>query len=104
MKSQAYQMLLNAAKNLDQIVCDYHGHKREACPHVIGLGMRGEEIALVYQFGGSSSSGLPANGEWRCLRLQEVANLIVQKGPWHTGFNHSRPQSCVKQIEYEVIV
>ncbi|MGO9135665.1 MAG: hypothetical protein ACLP8A_16660 [Methylovirgula sp.] len=104
MRSPTYQLVLDAAKTRQQIMCDYHGHRREACPHVVGLGLRGEEMALIYQFGGTSSSGLPPLGEWRCLRLQEVVNLRVQQGAWHTDNSHLRPQSCVKQIEYEVFV
>jgi len=104
MASQTYQAILLAAKNRQQITCDYHGHRREACPHVIGWGLRGEEMALVYQFGGTSSSGLPPNGEWRCLRLQDLSNLEVHTGEWHTNYSHIRPQSCVKQVEYEVFV
>lgn len=103
MRTTNYQLLLAAAKNREQIICDYNGYRREACPHVVGLGLRGEEIALVYQFGGSSSSGLPPQGEWRCLRLHDVTNLNVRSGQWYTGYNHSRPQTCVKQIEFEVI-
>jgi hypothetical protein len=102
--SQIYDLFLQAARNRSQIVCNYNGLRREICPHVVGWGLRGDEMALSYQFAGQSSKGLPPGGEWRCLKLQDVRDVILRAGPWHTGNNHSRPQTCVKQVEFEVIV
>ena len=64
--------------------------------------MSGDEMALVYQFAGGSSQGLPPSGEWRCLRLGSVKDAKARLGAWHTGFSHLRPQTCVKRIEFEV--
>jgi hypothetical protein len=70
--SQIFDLFLQAATDRSQIVCNYNGLTREICPHVIGWGLRGEEMALNYQFAGQSSKGLPPGGEWRCLKLQDV--------------------------------
>jgi hypothetical protein len=104
MTSPVFDLFLKAAKNRNQIVCDYKGLSREVCPHVIGWGKAGEEMALVYQFAGESSKGLPPAGEWRCLRLAEVTNARAQSGAWHTDYSHLRPQTCVKSVQFEVIV
>jgi hypothetical protein len=102
--SLIFDLFLQAAKNRDQIVCSYNGLERELCPHVIGWGKIGEEKALGYQFAGLSSSGVPPTGEWRCFTLKRVLNARIRPGAWHTGFSHLKPQTCVKQIEFEVIV
>jgi hypothetical protein len=102
MPSAVYDLFMQSAKSRMQIVCQYNSLVREVCPHVIGLGMRGEEMALVFQFAGESSKGLPPEGEWRCLRLQDVKNATSRAGAWHTNHSHLKPQSCVKQVHYEV--
>lgn len=120
--ASVYQIVRNAILNKQQIVAVYHGYPREMCPHVVGIkrgkpatmGKRGrpgrpatddEAHALLYQFAGGSQSGLqpagsPAN--WRCVKISELQNVAARPGPWHTAPNHSRPQTCVDQIDVEV--
>lgn len=85
------------------VAFDYKGHRRLACPHVIGT-KNGLEKVLTYQYGGGSSSGLPNDGEWRCLFISEVFNVEVLDGEWKTGPNHSQPQTCVDEIDVQVTV
>ncbi len=85
------------------VAFDYKGHRRLACPHVIGT-KNGLEKVLTYQYGGGSSSGLPNGREWRCLFISEVFNVEVLNGEWHTGLNHSQPQTCVDEIDVQVTV
>jgi hypothetical protein len=120
--THAYQIVRSAILNRQQIVATYHGYVREMCPHVIGIkrgkpatwgrgGRPGkpppphEEHALCYKFGGGSRSGLAPAGSpdnWRCIRLDELTNITTRPGPWHTAPNHSRPQTCVDEIDVEV--
>jgi hypothetical protein len=100
----SYQVLRDAIVNKRQVTCTYRGLAREICPHVIGTGKDGHEMVLSYQFGGRSSSGLPSGGEWRCMRVDEMSQVSSRAGPWHTGDNHSRPQTCVKDIDVEVTI
>ena len=85
-----YGVLKHAIINRQQVICDYDGHRREICPHVIGT-KDGREQVLSFQFGGSSSSGLPPEGQWRCMVVERIINASAQEGVWHTGDNHSRP-------------
>jgi hypothetical protein len=109
-----YTTIRNAILAKEQVAATYHGHVREMCPHVIGwkrakdrkgnLGPR-EANALFYQFGGSSSSGLQPVGSpdnWRCIRIDDLSNVTTRKGPWYTAPNHSRPQTCVDEVDVEV--
>jgi hypothetical protein len=84
-----------------QIVCIYDGHPRELCPIVLGHS-RGAEKALTYQFGGSSNSGLPPGGEWRCLWLSKASEVALRDGPWHSGSRHTQPQGCVEIVDLDV--
>ena len=56
----------------------------------------------MFQFAGSSSSGLPPGGEWQCMDIAAISNVSVADGPWHTGYGHSRPQTCVKSVDVEI--
>lgn len=98
----SYAVLRDAIVNKKQVSCTYRNLVREICPHVIGRGKNGREMVLSFQFGGQSSKGLPPGGEWRCLQVDEITGAQSRAGQWHTGDNHNRPQSCVKDIDVEV--
>jgi predicted DNA-binding transcriptional regulator YafY len=100
--SMSYDLFRQAIIGKKQIVCFYRGYQREVCPHAIGL-KRGHRHVLVYQFGGGSSSGLSSGGEWRCMEVDDVTNAAVRDGPWHTGQRHTQRQTCVDQIDVEII-
>jgi hypothetical protein len=75
------------------------------CPHVLGT-KNGKTQALFYQFGGESNSrpiqpdGSPDN--WRCIELAKLSNVSIIEGIWHTAPNHSRPQTCVGDVDVAV--
>lgn len=98
---EVYDLLRHAIENKLQVVCDYSGHRREMCPHVLGR-KNGRQRILGYQFAGGSGSGLPPDGEWRCMVINSMSNVQVREGEWHTGSNHTRPQTCVEEIDAEV--
>ena len=102
MPSAVFELFRQAIADKKQIVCTYHGLSREVCPHVVGYGPGGSEHALVYQFAGQSSKGLPRGGEWRCLELFGVRAATIRDGEWHTDTKHTRPQTCVTRVVLEV--
>jgi len=79
----------------------YGGYPRELCPVILGHS-QGQEKALTYQFGGQSKSGLPSQGEWRCLLLSKVSDVQLRDGPWFAGSSHTRPQGCVEIVDLDV--
>jgi hypothetical protein len=101
MPSNTYEIFRQAIVAKKQVTCTYHGLSREICPHTLGH-TDGHEQALSFQFAGQSSKGLPPGGEWRCMKLAGVSNAALRTGEWHTADDHSRPQTCVKQIDIEV--
>ncbi len=60
MPSPTYELFREAMAGKKQIVCTYNGLRREVCPVILGHSRVGEEKALTYQFGGDTSSVLPA--------------------------------------------
>jgi hypothetical protein len=84
-----------------QVVCNYHGRKRELCPHIIGTNKNGEEVVLAWQFAGESSGPLP---QWRRLRLANVRDARAREGPWHEGGSHRSEQTCVNSIDLDINV
>ncbi len=84
-----------------QITCTYKGAYREICPHILGHS-DGIEKALVYQFGGESTTGLPAGGEWRCFHLSDADDVRIREGPWHSGRSHRSAQKCVERVYIDV--
>jgi len=102
MPSATYQLFEQAMRAKSQIACMYGGHRREICPIVLGH-TDGEEKALTFQIGGSSSSGLPPGGEWRCLVLAKVSFARLHDGPWvELGDSHATPQGCVEIVDLDV--
>ncbi len=102
MATDAYAIIRAAVINKQQVIAYYDGHRREMCPHIIGRSNAGRPQALFYQFGGSSTTGLPPGGQWRCMAIDRLSDVSVREGPWHTGQGHSRPQTCVARIDAEV--
>ena len=96
-----YDILREAVITKKQIKCLYKGHIRYVCPHTIGYKNSREKV-LTFQFSGGSSSGLPPQGEWRCMFIEELSQIEILDGEWHTGANHSRPQTCVDDVDVEV--
>jgi hypothetical protein len=56
---------------------------------------------LAFQFGGSSQSGLPTGGDWRCFDVDRIESIALLQGqPWRSGESRGvREQTCVKQVE-----
>jgi hypothetical protein len=100
MPSTTYKLFAEAIRKRQQVHCSYGGYRRAICPIVLGHG-KGEEMALVFQFGGESSSGLPPQGEWKCLRLAKVEDPELREGAWHAGASHRLPQSCVEVVDMD---
>ena len=104
MNSNTYKMVRKAIVEKKQIVAEYKGHKREMCPHVIGK-KNGENQALFYQFGGTSSSGniVPGSNEnWRCIKIDKLRIVEVRDGEWYSYSGHTNPQTCVDDVDVEV--
>jgi hypothetical protein len=99
--SSTYQVFVRAIIERKQIVCVYEGHPRELCPIILGHS-QGQEKALTYQFGGSSNSGLPPGGEWRCLFLAKIKDATLRDGPWHSGSSHTQPQGCIDSVDLDI--
>jgi len=101
MPSATYKLFRRAILGRQQIVCTYQGYRREICPHILGH-KDGQEKALVFQFAGETGSSLPPGGEWRCLSLDQVSEVTLRAGPWHSGAHHSTRQRCVDLVELDV--
>ncbi len=101
MPSAVYRLFRTAILQRKQIVCVYRDRYREVCPHVLGY-KDGQEQALTFQFAGQSASGLPPGGEWRCLVLAQVRSARIRNGPWRTGRNHRKAQTCVDIVDLDV--
>ena len=100
-QSANYRLFRQAILERKQITCIYHGKHRELCPIVLGH-TEGEEMCLTFQFGGGTTSKMPQQGNWRCLKLWKVSDVKLRDGRWHEGDQHSRPQSCVEVVDVDV--
>jgi hypothetical protein len=96
-----YSIVRQAIIQKLDIAATYAGRRRLMSPHVIGT-KNGRRQALFYQFGGSSGSGLPPGGDWRCMAIVGLSGVSSFKGVWHTGRSHTRPQTCVDVVDVVV--
>jgi hypothetical protein len=95
-----YARIRAATLAKQQVVATYKGHRRELCPHILGT-KDGRRQALFFQFGGGSSSSLPAGGDWRCLPVDELEDVVVRDGPWHSNSLDRFLETCVDEIDVE---
>jgi hypothetical protein len=95
-----YELIRSATLAKQQVLATYKGHRRELCPHVLGT-KDGRRQALFFQFGGGTSSWLPPGGEWRCIPIDWLEDVVVREGPWHTDQGHELPETCVDEIDVE---
>ena len=100
-----YSLIRQAIIDKQHVIGSYDGHYREMCPHVIGRNKEGRRQALFYQFAGTSKSGLGPDGSgrnWRCIPVDDLLDVTVRPGEWHSAPTHSRPQTCVAYVDIEV--
>src|SRR5688572_22784270 len=96
--SDTFRLLHRAILERKQVVLSYGGHRREVCPIILGH-KAGDEMVLVYQFGGSSNSRLP---DWKCLSVAKIVRPELRDGPWHSGSSHRSRQQCVDDVFIDV--
>lgn len=99
---KTYDLIKIAIEHKLQVVATYDGLTRAFCPHALGL-KRDVPHALVYQFAGGSKRGLPPTGEWRCLNVEDLAEVSLQPGEWRSAPNVFNPQSCMDTIDLTVL-
>ena len=101
--SETYELLGLAAARRQPVTAIYDGLLRLLCPHVLGR-KSGRLHVFCYQFGGSSSSGLPKVpdevGEWRCLAVEKLSRVELRADPWHTEPRSPR-QTCIDEIDFD---
>lgn len=98
-----YNLIRKAIEEKLQVTGYYKGLYREMCPHTLGK-KNGKLQALFFQFGGQSSSGLSVDpkNNWRCIPVNELTAVSIKEGQWYSAANHSRPQTCVGEIDVEI--
>ena len=85
--------------------CTLPGDRRLLCPHLLGWNRHRRLQVLCYQYGGDSESGLEPLGSpdnWRCLAVEHLSPVELLDDPWQTAENHSRPQTCIEEVELDV--
>jgi hypothetical protein len=107
MSSSTYQLLREAIINKQNISADYKSYHRIMTPHTLGY-KDGKEKCLLYQFAGESSSAtvFPENSpsNWRCVFVDELSNVSVTGGDIHTCQKHTQKQTCVDNIDVELVI
>jgi hypothetical protein len=97
-----YRLMRTAVTGRQPVSALYDGLPRLVCSHRLGRNNSGQARVLCYQYGGDSStvlesSGSPAN--WRCMKLEKFSRIELLEGVWHTAPNHSRPQTCIADVD-----
>jgi hypothetical protein len=87
--------LTGATRNRRAVTATYRGQARRLCPHVLGK-KGGRWECLFYQAAGGGDSG--PSGNWRCIPLEDLTDLEVVGGRWHSAPEGSRPPGCVDEV------
>ena len=99
-----YRLVRMAVVSKRPIRATYHGRDRWFCPHRLGRNREGQIRVLCYQYAGESGSGLQAAGSpanWRCIALEKLSRVELLEGAWQTAPNHSRPQTCIAEVDVD---
>lgn len=99
-----YRLVRTAVIGKRRIRATYQGRDRWFCPHRLGRNHEGQIRVLCYQYAGESGSGLQAVGSpanWRCIALEKLSRVELLEGAWQTAPNHSRPQTCVAEVDVD---
>lgn len=102
---EIYQLVWTAVAKKWPIEAMYRGRSRLFCPHRLGRSRDGQLRVLCYQYGGDSKTGLQPEGSpgnWRCIEVERLSRVKLLESDWHTAPNHSRPGSCVVDIDIDV--
>jgi hypothetical protein len=102
---QAHTQVRAAIIQRRPITALYRGRRRLLCPHLLGWNRHRRLQVLCYQHGGDSQSGLKpagASDNWRCLAVENLSQVELLDSPWQTAENHSRPQTCIEEVELDV--
>ncbi len=97
-----YRLIWRAVVGRRPIAAVYHRLDRLLCPHRLGRNKEGQLRVLCYQYGGESESGLGPVGSstnWRCIALDQLSGVKLLEEAWRTAPNHSRPQTCVAEVD-----
>ncbi len=97
----AYRLIRQAIIDHCCLTAVYDARVRHFCPHAIGLDREGFVRVLGLQYGGESGSALPPGGNWRCFRIAGLEEVRRNPDRWRTKTGHSRPNSCVVQVDAE---
>jgi len=99
-----YRLVRVAVVSKRPIRAIYHGRDRWFCPHRLGRNRKERIRVLCYQYRGEIGSGLQAAGSpsnWRCIALEQLSGVELLEDMWHTAPNHSRPQTCVAEVDVD---
>lgn len=99
-----YRLVRKAVSGRQAISAVYDTHARLLCPHRLGRNRAGHARVLCYQYGGESSSRLEPSGSpanWRCMALEKFSRVELVEDIWRTAPNHSRPQTCIVDVDVD---
>jgi hypothetical protein len=99
-----YRLVRNAVSGRQAISAIYDTYPRLLCPHRLGRNKAGDARVLCYQYGGESSSRLEPSGSpanLRCMALEKFSRVELVGDIWQTAPNHSRPQTCVIDVDVD---
>jgi hypothetical protein len=99
-----YGLIRSAVVSKRPIRAIYDDRARRLCPHRLGRNHKGQIRVLCYQYAGESGSGLQSVGSpanWRCIALEKLRKVELLEEAWYTAPNHSRPQTCVSEVDVD---
>jgi len=106
MASANYRLIKKAVMARRQIVARYKGRERFFCPHVLGHTDENVEVALCYQFQGSSNSKLirknPSPANWRCIHPSDLRDPQIRTGDWYSAPDYNPICTCVPKVDVSV--
>lgn len=97
----SYGIIRSAVLSKQCLTATYESRVRHFSPHCLGRNKNGGQSVMAFQYAGQSSKPLPPAGQWRCFELHKLSLIHTNDDAWHTGFDHGRPNTCVKHVDVD---
>lgn len=94
-------LLSDAIKQKKSVSFSFHGKPAFGSPHALGKG-DGEERVLIYRGEDAHEKGVKPTGQWACLRLADLSEIILTDEPFHEGHPGEHEATCLHDIELAV--
>ena len=101
---EIYRLVWAAVANKQPIEAMYQERLRLFCPHRLGRNRQGGTPRTLLSVRRGKPEWTPTGrlaSNWRCIAVEKLSRVKLLEDAWRTAPNHSRPASCVAEVDID---